>query len=197
MVVHDGCPAPSSKQKKSFQISLHAPPFVSTNSNNQGEQVLYLFKIKKSLGFGWIWPNILQIADLKLNKEPARFDYWNLCSQMGGHAEICERILLFIFWLKMVLGTHHGSPWPETGFWVRNERTCLTPQALAGTKINGLWTCLDNHLMKNSVKTSKSATHAMPTDPTTFRLFQGLGFRVQGFSARSPRSLYAMHIHPS
>jgi len=38
----------------------------------------------------------------------------------------------------MVLGTQYGSPWPKMGFWARNERICLTPRALASTKLNGL-----------------------------------------------------------
>ena len=52
--------------------------------------------------------------------------------------EIPEKPFPYRFFLKMVLGTHHESSWVKMGFSARNGRTCVTPQALASTKINGV-----------------------------------------------------------
>ena len=49
--------------------------------------------------------------------------------------EIPENPFPHRFFLKMVLGTHHGSSRPKMGFSARNGRTCVTPQALASTEV--------------------------------------------------------------
>jgi len=57
--------------------------------------------------------------------------------------------------------TGHPSFIPMAGngvFSARNGQTCLTPQALASTQMNGLWTLLDNGITKNWSKTSKTAS---------------------------------------
>jgi hypothetical protein len=37
-------------------------------------------------------------------------------------------------------GQPNGPSWPKKKFSARNGQTCVTPQALASTKINVLWT---------------------------------------------------------
>ena len=50
-------------------------------------------------------------------------------------------------------------------FWASDGRTCVTPQALASTSINGLWTRLNNNFMKIWSKTSKSASRIQNRPP--------------------------------
>jgi len=61
------------------------------------------------------------------------------------------------FW-RWYLATKSDSSCPKMGFSARNGRTCVTPQALASSKINGLWTYLDTYITKNWSKTSKSVS---------------------------------------
>jgi hypothetical protein len=46
----------------------------------------------------------------------------------------------------------------ENGVFSEQWANMRDPQALASTKINGLWTRLDNCIMKNWSKTSKSVS---------------------------------------
>jgi hypothetical protein len=46
-------------------------------------------------------------------------------------------------------GQPNRPSWPKKKFSVRNGRTCVTPQALASTEINVLWTRSNNYPTKN------------------------------------------------
>jgi hypothetical protein len=146
-----GCPVPSSKKnlyEKVFWSSSRRVRRIDFSPITHAEKFFILFLNEQSPKKVLLWHPLWVLFNWKKNEKLLCMVYWRKSMRLT-RLEISRKPFPYRYFLQMVLGTHHhGSSWPKMGFSARNGRTCVTPQALASTKTNGLWTHLDNYITK-------------------------------------------------
>ena len=86
--------------------------------------------------------------------------YWRKVNAPYGPRDTSKSLFHTDLFSRWYWAAKSDLSWPKMGFSVRNGRTCVTPQALASTKINVLRTNLNNYSTINWLKTSKSASQS-------------------------------------